>query len=92
MSTQTIQQQSQTNNLSSGRELRQLRKLNGRTLDWVSLRTGINRALLSLHENGTKPLTPANQRIVEKTLRAELARHAVTVARLLETNGGVPAD
>lgn len=94
MSTQTIQRNpTTTNNLrASGRELRLLRKANGKTLDWLSLRTGINRALLSLHETGTKPLTAANQQTVERVLRAELSRHAVTVARLLETGGGVAAD
>jgi hypothetical protein len=94
MSTQTIQQSpTTTNNLRcSGRELRLLRKANGKTLDWVSLRTGINRALLSLHETGTKPLTAANQQIVERVLRSELARHAVMVERLLESGGGLAAD
>ena len=52
-----------------GRLLRQLRRSAGATLGDVSQRSTISKRRLALAEAGTKPLTPAEWRLVAKSLR-----------------------
>jgi hypothetical protein len=60
-----------------GRLLRQLRRSAGATLGDVSQRSTISKRRLALAEAGTKPLTPAEWRLVAKSL-CTMIRHRIT--------------